>query len=517
MIYPDVYIEEISKGVRTITGVPTSITAFIGRALRGPLDEPCPISSFADFERIFGGLWSESMMSYAVQHYYQNGGSEAVIVRIANNAAAATITLPNGPTLTAKYQGSWGNRLRARIDYKTGPANMQTYTLNVRDLGTGIEERYLDVSTNVNAPRALDKLLQQSLLVKATAGQDIRPDAHALVATGEDPFADPPVALPPVPGKFTQATGGNDGNELTDVQYVGAEANKTGIYALLKTDIFNLLVIPPISRQTDVRSDTLSKAAKLCLDRRAMLLVDVPQGWDVDQASGSLLDTFIGNFSKDLARNTALFFPHLGVVDSQMGGALEYFGLTGAVAGIFARSDALRGVWKAPAGTEMAITGVRELKLKISDAENRRLNLLGVNCLRTFPTIGTVMWGTRTLSGGDQLDDDNYKYVPVRRLTLFIEESLYRGMQWAVFEPNGEPLWAQIRLIVSDFMNNLFRQGAFQGLTPGEAYFVKCDKETNSQNDINRGIVNIVVGFAPLKPAEFVIIKIQQRSGQIEV
>ena len=143
------------------------------------------------------------------------------------------------------------------------------------------------------------------------------------------------------------------------------------------------------------------------------------------------------------------------------------------------------------------------------------LNPLGINCLRTFPVYGNVCWGARTLDGADALASE-WKYVPVRRFALFLEESLYRGTKWVVFEPNDEPLWAQIRLNVGAFMHNLFRQGAFQGTTPREAYLVKCDKETTTQTDINNGIVNILVGFAPLKPAEFVIIKIQQLAGQIE-
>ena len=161
------------------------------------------------------------------------------------------------------------------------------------------------------------------------------------------------------------------------------------------------------------------------------------------------------------------------------------------------------------------INGIQDLQVNLNDPENGMLNPLGINCLRVFPVNGRVVWGARTLRGADQLADE-YKYIPVRRLALFIEESLYRGTQWVVFEPNDEPLWAQIRLNVGAFMHNLFRQGAFQGKTPRDAYFVKCDKETTTQNDINLGIVNIVVGFAPLKPAEFVIIKIQQMAGQIE-
>jgi phage tail sheath protein FI len=181
---------------------------------------------------------------------------------------------------------------------------------------------------------------------------------------------------------------------------------------------------------------------------------------------------------------------------------------------VYARIDASRGVWKAPAGTEASVRGVQALEYRLTDAENGILNPLGINCLRTFPIFGNVCWGGRTLEGADQLASE-WKYIPVRRTALYIEESLYRGTTWVVFEPNDEPLWAQIRLNVGAFMHDLFRQGAFQGTTPQQAYFVKCDKETTTQNDIDRGVVNIVVGFAPLKPAEFVIIQIQQIAGQI--
>jgi phage tail sheath protein FI len=158
---------------------------------------------------------------------------------------------------------------------------------------------------------------------------------------------------------------------------------------------------------------------------------------------------------------------------------------------------------------------VREFSVKMTDPENGRLNPLGLNCLRNFRAYGNVVWGARTLAGSDALGSD-WKYLPVRRFALFMEESLYRGTQWAVFEPNDEPLWGQIRLNIGAFMHDLFRKGAFQGKTSTEAYFVKCDNETTTQSDINRGIVNIEVGFAPLKLAEFVIIKFQQMTGKIE-
>jgi phage tail sheath protein FI len=180
-----------------------------------------------------------------------------------------------------------------------------------------------------------------------------------------------------------------------------------------------------------------------------------------------------------------------------------------------ARTDVARGVWKAPAGLDASLNGVQDLQVNLSDLENGELNPLGINCLRSMGVNGRVVWGARTLRGADE-NADEYKYVPVRRLALFLEESLYRGTQWVVFEPNDEPLWAQVRLNVGAFMQGLFRQGAFQGTTPKDAYFVKCDSQTTTQNDINLGILNVIVGFAPLKPAEFVIISIQQMAGQIQ-
>ncbi len=244
-----------------------------------------------------------------------------------------------------------------------------------------------------------------------------------------------------------------------------------------------------------------------------MLIVDSPSTWDKPSDVTADNQSSTGVFTlRD--ENAAIFYPRVKMPDPLQDNRLEEFVPSGVVAGIFTRMDAQRGIWKAPAGKDATLMGVRELSYKLTESENGQLNPLGVNCLRTFPEIGTVIWGARTLEGADRLASE-WKYIPVRRLALFIEESLYRGTHWVLFEPNDERLWAQIRLNFGAFMQNLYRQGAFQGRTPRESYFVKCDKETTTQNDINLGIVNIDVGFAPLKPAEFVIIKLQQKAGQI--
>ena len=251
-----------------------------------------------------------------------------------------------------------------------------------------------------------------------------------------------------------------------------------------------------------------SDALALCADQRAFLLVDPPPDTGVDAIEGWVTDLGL----TALGRNGAVYYPRVRRPDPLRDGAIGTFVPSGAVAGIMARTDGARGVWKAPAGIEAGIVGASGLSVPLTDDENGELNPVGINCLRTFAVIGTVVWGARTLRGADVLADE-YRYVPVRRLALFLEETLYRSTQWVVFEPNDEPLWAQIRTSIGAFMQDLFRQGAFQGSTPRDAYFVRCDAETTTQYDIDRGIVNIIVGFAPLKPAEFVVVSIQQKTA----
>ncbi|WP_394829225.1 phage tail sheath family protein [Pendulispora albinea] len=317
---------------------------------------------------------------------------------------------------------------------------------------------------------------------------------------------------------------GNDGNPLGANDYIPTNPNtRSGIFGLEDADLFNLLCIPPDTRGGDLPARVIPAAASYCVKRRALFIVDPPTAWNPPATGNNVANIVagppgglaaLGNFSGLDARNAAVFFPRLIQADPLNKGRLDTFPPCGAIAGIMASTDLTRGVFKAPAGVDASIGGVQGLAVAMTDAENGQINPLGVNALRTFPIIGTVVWGSRTLRGADALADD-YKYIPVRRLALFIEESLFRGTKFAVFEPNAEPLWSQIRLNVGAFMQNLFRQGAFAGASPRDAYFVKCDGDTTTQNDINLGQVNVIVGFAPLKPAEFVIISIQQIAGQI--
>lgn len=511
LTFPGVYIEEIPSGVRTIVGVATSITAFVGLALRGPTDEPTVINSNGDFERVFGGLWTGSSLGFAVRDFYLNGGSQAIIVRLVNGATAADITI-GGLLLAAANAGSWGNNLSVTIDHNTkDPANNKLFNLTVAELDPLTNqairtESMLNVSVDPADPRFVPLVVKDdSLLIqvkKDNLGNWSLPNTRPAAGT-------------------TKATAGSgtDGNALTQNNFTGPnmDVDKKGLFSLEKADLFNLLCIPPYLPTNDVDDDLISRAGKYCEDKRAMLLIDPPSAWDtVAEVIGNPnANPVTGIMRFGTSKNAAFFFPRLRQPNPLRENKLEDFVPCGAVAGVFARTDAQRGVWKAPAGLDATLVGVPQLTVSLTNEENGQLNPLGVNCLRSMPAVGRVVWGSRTRKGNDQLASE-WKYVPVRRTALFIEESLYRGMQWAVFEPNDEPLWAQIRLNVGAFMNSLFRQGAFQGQSPREAYFVKCDKDTTTQNDIDRGIVNVLVGFAPLKPAEFVVIKLQQIAGQIQ-
>ncbi|MEJ8822309.1 phage tail sheath C-terminal domain-containing protein [Variovorax humicola] len=511
LLSPGVYIEEVASGVRTITGVATSITAFVGRTSQGIVSEPALITSFGDFERLFGGVQFDYPLSYAVQDFYLNGGSQAIIVRLESGAVAASAQLPTGGAnnealrLLARSPGTWANSLTVTSDNATGtPSDTSLFNLTIVQAG-GATEKFLNVSSSASSARFVARVLDSGSLLatlpKDASGNWVAPAARP--TAGSAAFS-----------------GGVDSANLADSDYVGSAALKTGLHALEKASLFNLLCIPPDERGGDTSSPVYQAAMAYCATRRAVLLVDPPVAWGLikETAAAAASDATTGVASLGLtgeaARNAALFFPRVIKSDAQLNGQLDVFAPCGVVAGIIARTDSTRGVWKAPAGLDAALNGVQGLQVNLTDGDNGVLNPLGINCLRAFPVTGRVVWGARTMRGADLMADE-YKYLPVRRLALFIEESLYQGMQWAVFEPNDEPLWSQLRLNIGAFMQGLFRQGAFQGSTPAAAYFVKCDSETTTQNDINLGVVNVLVGFAPLKPAEFVVLRLQQMAGQI--
>jgi phage tail sheath protein FI len=761
LTYPGVYIEEVPSGVRSISGVSTSVTAFLGAARRGPVNRAIRIQSFAEFERRFGGLDSGSEMSYAVRQFFANGGGDAWVVRVAKNAAAATRNLAAAAAgvgdvlkLTALNEGASGNAIQVRTDSSPKTPSLFSLALTYASAEAPSDNRtesYEALSMNSQDPRnAVDVVNASSELVRLERVADMTKVQQATSTSGalvdgagnlvalnptlldaahnsfrvsvdglppvtvtislvtvtgteaaqlaavctqiQDQVTGQAAGAPALSGftcaahadgkrivmtsgvageassvrvlagaandaaarlKLGAAFGGIDtdgtaplvpattplggrlvGGALTGIAtnggemeialdgdtvfhkvsfavpvtgtdddraasaaagltsavralkatpayqgftataaipgdrrltlvsgtrgagssvavrasgadllvtelalgagtatpgtntllqngsesaftldspdayalFIGNRSARRGLYALEAVDIFNLLCLPGV---TD--AGILADAVSYCQERRAFLIADSRPSSVTPAAM--LADISGTQFPR--SDSGAVYYPWIRVADPNAGGRLRLSAPCGTIAGVFARTDASRGVWKAPAGTDAPLTGVQGVAYALTDGENGQLNPLGVNCIRMFPNLGAVPWGARTLRGANDLASE-WKYVPVRRLALYIEESLYRGTKPVVFEPNDEPLWAQVRLNVGAFMNGLFRQGAFQGKSPREAYFVKCDAETTTQADINLGVVNIVVGFAPLKPAEFVVIRIQQMAGQIQ-
>lgn len=671
--YPGVYVQELPSPVHSITGVATSIAAFVGYTARGIDNRAQAIYSFADFERLYGGLASNSEVSYAVQQFFQNGGSQAYVVRTPMHYPTtgspepyAQVSIASGKvTFTALSSGQWANGQLLvdvdvqRLDLSTTTGDPLAFNLTITNLADGTKEYFpsltLDstrlnyvtsvvndpdngsqlVKVSTNSPTAalavtgilgtpltisgassvdaalgagtatanadcyltltlpgisatpanikiissgatiaqtvsgLAAQLQQALnnwltvnvsgasitcsAAPSGSGTGIRvnallpnqPDAiitfatpttittahnDASVALGLNHAADSNVAV----NVAHYALGGANANPIAGVtctqatkpeglprtnELIGDSLAFTGIYALTKVDLFNLLSIPEAARASASdpnaadsninAAEICSAAIALCDHRRAMFLIDPPP--NVNSVAGAV--DWKTNTLGVVDANGAAFFPRLRLADSLNNGQLRTFAPSGVVAGVYANTDATRGVWKAPAGIGATLNGVQSMTYQLTDQENGALNPLGVNCFRTFPLYGPVLWGARTLVGADAMTNQ-WKYVPVRRTALFLEESLYRGTKWVVFEPNDEPLWAAIRLNVGAFMDSLFKKGAFQGVTANEAYFVKCDSETTTQTDIDQGVVNILVGFAPLKPAEFVVIQIEQLTAQ---
>jgi len=505
---PGIYIEELPSGVHPISGVSTSDTAFVDWFPRGPLSTPTRITSFADFTRVFGGLHAQSVASYAILQYFQHGGAVAWVVRLADAGdTAAALDLKDSASkkslsVTAANPGAWGSNLQVAVTTSGG-----TFSIFVREVVSG---RVVDAEVFRNLVRtagagnsAVDVVNATSRLIRLGAGVSTAgdPEAGAATPTGEpDDTATPsPWAAMTTAGADTTALATNLGTKLD-----------TAMRTLVTIEpfVFNLLCIPAMATLNAADQKALvSLAATFCAAEHAFLLVDPPATTTTPGTAQGLIGTAF-----DPSQDAAFYYPRLLMPDPLAPGLTRNIEPSGVVAGIMARTDATRGVWKAPAGIDAVVGGVT-LAVPVTEADSGALNPLGINAFRSLPVIGNVVWGARTLFGADTRASE-WKYVSVRRTALYLEQSLDAGLKWVVFEPNDEPLWSQIRLNVGAFMQDLFRKGAFQGTTPREAYFVRCDKTTTTQPDIDRGVVNILVGFAPLKPAEFVVIQIQQLAGQ---
>jgi phage tail sheath protein FI len=535
--YPGVYIEELPSTSHTITPAPTSVAAFVGYT--HPLKTkhagttPSPaieLFSFSDYQNNFGGFfnspWLPDYVGRAVFQFFLNGGSTAYVVGLTDlSYVAATAQIKSSPpiTLTAREPVGIGSGASAvGIPMQVTISNLQTteVTDDTADIvityGSQVETyRKVVIGTLYDQSPTQPGRLAQSALVTVAAPSS-PPTSYPLSGSplGAGKTTIPFTYASPLPTSYSSIS------SPAGLQAIGAVF--TDNFPLDKVPIFNLLVIPGI---TD--PNVLAEGVAYAERKRAFYIMDSPPNWDVDtQATDapppssppSSLESPLDGLQflpVPVSTNAAIYFPWLKTTDPVTNNP-STSPPSGFVAGIYAHEDVARGVWKSPAGLETALNGTLGVVPTgmMTDAQQGVLNGSGINCLRVFPSLPPVVYGARTLAYRDVALKDQWGYIAVRRMALFIEQSLYANLTWAVFEPNDTPLWNALTQEVSAFMLGLFRQGAFAGTTPSQAFLVLCDATTTTPSDINNGIVNILVGFAPLKPAEFVIVKIAQLAGQ---
>ena len=553
--HPGVYVQELPSAVQPIQGVSTSTAAFIGVTNKGPIPgtilpngrmaRPVLVTSFTDYQRQFGGFRQDSFLTYAVQSFFQNGGQQLYVVRVAVTTVASPPTTPPSvpaqratspvtyPMLvSAINEGVWGNLISVASGPSSNPDPNNFKLFVYYDPGTGpqVVETYdpvtfrgsptLQASATNPADDVFAAVNSRSEYIALTAPVTSRPPNSTLDASGN------PVRTP--------LSNGSDGSAPQPSDHIGAPApNSTvtgsGLYALDKITDVNIIAIPG---QGDI--STVNRGINYCKNERPLEdcffigdMGSIRGGVPSARADGatvtvrtvddavSYATTGLNQVPPVLLKSAgdfgAVYFPWIWSTDPIGRGLNPKILLppSGFLAGIYARIDNSRGVFKAPAGIETGVGGALSVATTVSDVEQDRLNPISVNAIRTIPGSGFVVWGSRTFGS-----DASWRYIPVRRMAIYLRVSIYYGIQWAVFEPNDEPLWAELRLNIRSFMLTQFRAGAFQGSKPDDAFFVKCDSSTTTQQDIDNGVVNILVGFAPLKPAEFVVLKLSQKVNQ---
>jgi phage tail sheath protein FI len=492
---------------RSIPAAPASITAFVGRTRRGPVNRPVFIYSLHAFQRYFGGVWRESLLSHAVQQYFENGGHTAVIVRVSNGGSRATIDLPCGPgtlVLEANSPGSDEN-LRVSVDYD-GIADHETDRFNmvvqrVRQPGSELvedQEFFTRLSIDPESKRHVADLLLGSQLVRVR---------------GAVPAERPDRTLSSRPGAavaYIDANAdGNDGAPLTDYDVIGSAAGATGLFALSAIEQFNLLCIPALSPDRDTGPVTLLAAARYCLQRRAILIVDPPADWHTaDEARDGLQRL---NFASE---NVAVFYPRVFATDPETAQKFP-IGPCGAVAGMIARGDERASLWQALTGEGTLLRGTRP----VTTLEPEEVDVLasaGINAIAPCRTSFAVASRARTLAQEDWRRS-GWSDFAARRTALYVIGSIERGTRWVIFEKNEPRLWARVHNQVAEFLHELYKEGAFPGDTPEQAYFVKCDAETTTAVDVEREIVHFMVGFALVRPGNFSVFNISQGVAESRV
>lgn len=495
---PGVFVEEVPAGVVSIEGVGTSTAAFVGLAEKGELDTPKLITNFTQFTTEFGDFIPNSYLAYAVLSFFAEGGSRCYVTRVAGpGAAKSTLTVTDGSTdaltITARSEGEWGDDVSFLIEDPTNESNTTHFKLTIRYTETDQAEyltsdTYVDeVYDDVSISTVLAAVNGNSAFVSLAVVNSLRPQNN------------------PSAGVFIPLAGGSDGTP-TGADFIGTPSDKLGLHSFDAIDDINIVAIPDLPADS-TRADILS-ALSYCEGRGdCFFLVDPPLALDATEVVQFRQGT--GGFTGAAFNSSfgALYHPWVYVNDP-LTGQPKAVPPSGAVAGTYSSTDETRGVHKAPAGTgDGHLASVVSVESQITKGEQDVLNPLGINAIRSFPQAGVVIWGARTLSANPE-----WRYVNVRRLMLFIEESLDEGTQFVVFEPNDPALWGRVRRTINAFLTRVWRDGALFGTTAEEAFFIKVDEENNPPEVRDAGQLIIDVGVAPVKPAEFVVIRISQQS-----
>ncbi len=482
---PGVFVEEVPPGEQPIQAVGTSTGAFIGIAEKGALDTPKLVTNWSQFVKDFGGHRRDSFLAHAVQGFFLNGGSRCFVVRVASSSAASASAVlqdrAGTPEDTLRVQalneGEWGNRLS--LDVADGTKTPATEFMLVVMLDSEVVETWDDLSLDPEAENYVAAVINDSStyiqmtdLESATASPENRPAVQS----------DVPLA------------GGADGaSDITDTDYVGSSADRTGLYAFDTVDEINNLCVPGVSTQTVVQA-----ALDYCDGRGDCgFIVDSPEGGDPVSTK-----TFRASF--DSSRGY-YYFPRIKALDP-LTKRVKVIPPSGHIAGVFARSDGERGVHKAPSNE--IVRGAVGLEYEITDGEQEILNPAGVNCIRAFRGRGIRIWGARTMSS-----DASLAHIHKRRFLMFVEESIAESTQWIVHEPSDERLWGKIVRSVSAFLRRQWLEGALFGASESEGFYVKCDAETNPPEVREAFQVVTEIGVSIVETAEFVIFRIAQWSG----
>ena len=505
---PGVYVEEVPSANKPIEGVSTSIAAFVGLAPGGPVNTPMRISNWTQFAKIYGdpnepdnGPFMEgAYLAHSVYGFFQNGGSLCWIVRVGDDGGSngsgpvARAALPAASdasveTYSAVALGSGEVEVEISEEPSAGEGTDKTYTVRVNS-GTDKEE-FTGLSTKKGRTNLATKVNAQSKLIKIEDTGASLPEAARAPALGTFKLSAPSISPTAVKG----------------THFAGDVARRKGLGGLAAVDEITMVIAPDIVKLIGEDGDDtqfrdlqgkLIAHAEGSGDRMAIL--DTPP----DLLPQEVLEWRMNTAGYD-SKFAALYYPWIEVQDPLTNQPIM-IPPSGHVAGLWCRVDGTRGVHKAPAN-EVAM-GANGLAFQVTHAEQGGLNKVGINCIRAFPGRGIRVWGARTMSS-----DPEWRYINVRRLFNFVSESIMEGTQWSVFEPNDEKLWIQLRIAASNFLTRVWSDGALFGSTPAQAFYVKCDSETNPPEVIEAGQVICEIGIAPVKPAEFVIFRLSQFSG----